>query len=50
LSKVNTLLANQSAFVALQAGQNPRRIAEDWRDALEKFLPVRAKYLIYQDK
>ncbi len=50
LSKVSTLLANQAAFVALQAGRDPRRIAEDWRDGLEKFLPVRAKYLIYQDK
>ena len=48
--KMNTLLANQSAFLALQAGQDPRRIAEDWRDALDKFMQVRAKYLLYQDK
>lgn len=50
MSKMNTLLANQAAFVALRAGRDPRRIAEDWRDALDKFLPVRAKYLLYQDK
>jgi uncharacterized protein YbbC (DUF1343 family)/CubicO group peptidase (beta-lactamase class C family) len=50
LSKVNTLLANQAAFVSLQAGRDPRRIAEDWRDALDRFLTVRAKYLIYQDR
>jgi len=50
LSKMNTLLANQAAFQQIQAGQDPRRIAEDWRDGLEKFLPVRAKYLIYPDK
>jgi hypothetical protein len=50
LSKMNTLLANQSAFQQLQAGQDPRRIAEDWRDGLERFLPVRAKYLSYPEK
>ena len=50
ISKMNALLANQGAFVALQNGRDPRRIAEDWRDGLEKFLPVRAKYLLYQDK
>ncbi len=50
LSKVNTLLANMAAFQELQAGRDPRRIAEDWRDGLEKFLQVRAKYLIYPEK
>ena len=50
VSKVNTLLANQAAFQQLQAGVDPRRIAEDWRDGVEKFMQVRAKYLIYQDK
>jgi uncharacterized protein YbbC (DUF1343 family)/CubicO group peptidase (beta-lactamase class C family) len=50
ISKMNALLANQGAFVALQNGRDPRRIAEDWRDALEKFLVVRTKYLLYQDK
>jgi uncharacterized protein YbbC (DUF1343 family) len=50
LAKMNTLLANQAAFQELQAGRDPRRIAEDWRDGLEKFLPVRAKYLLYPEK
>jgi uncharacterized protein YbbC (DUF1343 family)/CubicO group peptidase (beta-lactamase class C family) len=50
IAKMNTLLANQAAFQQLQAGQDPRRIAEDWRDGVEKFMPVRAKYLIYQEK
>jgi uncharacterized protein YbbC (DUF1343 family) len=49
-SKMNTLLANMPAFQALQAGQDPRRIADGWRDGLERFMTVRAKYLIYQDK
>jgi len=50
MSKMNTLLANMPAFQALQAGQDPRRIANDWRDGVEKFLQVRAKYLLYSDK
>ena len=50
LSKINTLLANQAAFQELQAGRDPRRIAEDWRDGVEKFMAVRAKYLIYPEK
>ncbi len=41
------LLANQVAFAALQAGQDPRRIADDWRDGVEQFMQVRKKYLIY---
>ena len=47
LAKMNVLLANQTAFQGLQAGEDPRRIAEDWRDALDRFMLVRAKYLIY---
>jgi len=47
MSKMNTLLANQAAFQALQAGEDPRRIAEDWRDGLEKFIQLRGKYLLY---
>jgi uncharacterized protein YbbC (DUF1343 family) len=47
LSKMNTLLVNQTAMDGLNAGEDPRRIAEDWRDALDRFMSVRAKYLIY---
>jgi hypothetical protein len=32
---------------ALVAGQDPRRIAEQWRENLERFEALRAKYLIY---
>ena len=41
------LLVNQAAYEAL-AGQDPRRIAQDWKDDLEKFGKVREKYLIYK--
>jgi uncharacterized protein YbbC (DUF1343 family)/CubicO group peptidase (beta-lactamase class C family) len=47
VEKMNTLLANQAALDGLKSGEDPRRIAEDWRDGLDRFLLVRAKYLIY---
>lgn len=47
LTHMNQLLVNQEAFAALQAGNDPRRIAEDWREELERFQQVRAKYLLY---
>ncbi len=47
LAKISSLLVNQAALQALQARQDPRRIADDWRDGLDRFLLVRSKYLIY---
>ena len=47
MGHMNQLLVNQAAFKALQAGEDPHRIAEDWRDKLEQFMEVRAKYLMY---
>jgi uncharacterized protein YbbC (DUF1343 family) len=47
MSKINTLLVNQAVFQALQAGEDPRRIAEDWRDGVGKFIQMRTKYLLY---
>jgi uncharacterized protein YbbC (DUF1343 family)/CubicO group peptidase (beta-lactamase class C family) len=41
------LLGNSAAYSALLAGQDPRRIAADWREDLVKFEDVRAKYLLY---
>jgi uncharacterized protein YbbC (DUF1343 family)/CubicO group peptidase (beta-lactamase class C family) len=48
LEKIQDLLVNQSVYDALVAGQDPRRIAQDWREELEKFGKVREKYLIYK--
>jgi uncharacterized protein YbbC (DUF1343 family) len=48
LEKIQDLLVNQSVYDALVAGQDPRRIAQDWRDGLERFGKVREKYLIYK--
>ncbi len=48
IEKMTDLLVSQSAFEALMAGQDPRRIAQDWQDQLEKFGKIREKYLIYK--
>jgi hypothetical protein len=39
---------NQAAFDGLMAGRDPQRIAQDWREELEKFEVIRQKYLIYK--
>jgi hypothetical protein len=44
---MNQLLVNKAVFAALQAGQDPNRIAADWREQLDKFMDVRVKYLLY---
>jgi uncharacterized protein YbbC (DUF1343 family) len=48
MQRMIELLLNQSVFDAISSGKDPRRIAEDWRDNLEKFQQARQKYLIYQ--
>ena len=48
LEKISDLLLNQAVYDAIAQGQDPRRIAQDWQDALETFLPIRQKYLIYK--
>jgi uncharacterized protein YbbC (DUF1343 family)/CubicO group peptidase (beta-lactamase class C family) len=44
---VDTLMLNKASLDAMVAGQDPRRIAEQWRESLERFEEFRAKYLIY---
>ena len=48
MERLPDLLMNQSVYDALVAGQDPRRIAQDWQEGLEKFQKVREKYLIYK--
>jgi uncharacterized protein YbbC (DUF1343 family)/CubicO group peptidase (beta-lactamase class C family) len=48
IEKMQGLLVNQAAYDALMAGQDPRRIAQEWMDELQKFGKVREKYLIYK--
>jgi uncharacterized protein YbbC (DUF1343 family)/CubicO group peptidase (beta-lactamase class C family) len=47
IERMAELLVNQSVYDGLVAGRDPRRIAQDWQDDLEKFEQVRKKYLIY---
>lgn len=48
IERLPDLLMNQSVYDALLAGQDPRRIAQEWQEGLEKFQKVREKYLIYK--
>ena len=48
IEKMQGLLVNQAVYDALIAGQDPRRIAQDWMDELQKFQKMREKYLIYK--
>jgi uncharacterized protein YbbC (DUF1343 family)/CubicO group peptidase (beta-lactamase class C family) len=47
MERMAELLVNQSTFDGLLAGEDPRRIAQDWQEDLEKFELMRKKYLIY---
>jgi len=48
IERMTELLVNQAAWDGLMAGEDPRRIAQDWQEELEKFEVVRKKHLIYQ--
>lgn len=48
IDRMNELLVNQNAYDAIVRGEDPRRIAQDWQDALDSFERVREKYLIYK--
>ena len=48
MDKMVPLLANQAAYEGLNLGRDPRRIAQDWQDSLEKFQAMREKYLLYK--
>ena len=48
MEKMQGLIVNQSVYDALSAGEDPRRIQQDWMEALEKFGKIREKYLIYK--
>ena len=48
VEKMKDLLANMAAYDALVAGQDPRRVAQDWQEELQKFQQIRQKYLLYK--
>jgi uncharacterized protein YbbC (DUF1343 family)/CubicO group peptidase (beta-lactamase class C family) len=47
LDLIDHLLVNKSVLDALRSGEDPERIAGDWRLALEAFMQRRAQYLEY---
>lgn len=48
IEKMIDILATQSVSDAVAKGQDPRRIAQDWQQALDQFQQIRQKYLIYK--
>jgi uncharacterized protein YbbC (DUF1343 family) len=48
MDKLIELLVNREVFDAIAKGDDPRNIAQGWRDGLEEFMKRRAKYLIYK--
>ncbi|MBV9572708.1 MAG: DUF1343 domain-containing protein [Acidobacteriales bacterium] len=48
MGKMIELVPNQQLLHEIETGEDPRRIAQDWQEPLEKFEQVRQKYLIYK--
>ena len=48
LDRMADLLVNQAVYEAIAAGEDPRRIAEDWQERLDEFMRMREKYLLYK--
>ncbi len=46
-SRMNRLVNNKAVMDALVAGIDPRRIAENWRESVDRFVELRKKYLLY---
>ena len=47
LSNLDSLIVNKASLDALESGEDPRRVAEQWRDGITRFDAIRARYLIY---
>ncbi len=47
LSKMILLVNDRRVMEAIAGGKDPRNIADDWREELERFQQVRKKYLLY---
>jgi uncharacterized protein YbbC (DUF1343 family)/CubicO group peptidase (beta-lactamase class C family) len=47
MDRMPQLLVEPSSFEAIQRGDDPRRIADSWRDGLDQFHAIRKKYLLY---
>jgi uncharacterized protein YbbC (DUF1343 family) len=47
IAGLDTLMVSKASFDAIAGGEDPRRVAEDWQDQIEKFQALRANYLLY---
>lgn len=47
LDRTLPLVGARWVLKAIQAGEDPRRIAYEWQDALEQFRTLRSRYLLY---
>ncbi|UWZ85800.1 exo-beta-N-acetylmuramidase NamZ domain-containing protein [Occallatibacter riparius] len=47
VKELDRLMVSKVSMDALGLGEDPRRIAEGWREGIERFEAVRGKYLIY---
>lgn len=49
LDKMGTLLANRSVLDAIRAGEDPQKIAQSWREDLDRFNQQRKLALLYPE-
>ncbi len=47
VQKLDMLVRNKATLDAVVAGADPRRIEEDWQEAIDGFEKIRARYLLY---
>lgn len=47
IAALDGLMRNKSSLDAVMNGEDPRRIAESWQDAVEGFETLRSQYLLY---
>jgi uncharacterized protein YbbC (DUF1343 family)/CubicO group peptidase (beta-lactamase class C family) len=48
ITRFSELLANRAVLDAVAAGDDPRHIAAEWEEELQKFMQIRGKYLLYK--
>jgi uncharacterized protein YbbC (DUF1343 family) len=47
MKNLDSLMLNEATMDAIIAGQDPRRVWLDWVEAIERFMPIRARHLLY---
>jgi uncharacterized protein YbbC (DUF1343 family)/CubicO group peptidase (beta-lactamase class C family) len=47
VDRLDFLMVHAASFEALKRGDDPRGIADTWRDGVAEFMKMRAKYLLY---